>query len=209
MARICLVVAHSAVTDRQARISEIGLDEYGASRRQTAMVQAMLHDAGHDTCLIDTPHRMYPGYLTEHVRLVNEAHRRADLDLAVEIHHNAGPAGTSGPYSMVLYYGEVGHAPQVRDLRHSEEGKKAASLVAWELERTCPWRSVGARPHEWTDRSLTFIEDTAPPAIIVEPGFFEVDDETPPAELAWYSAQGLDLEAEAIGRAICKFAGEV
>ena len=85
---------------------------------------------------------------------------RESVDLAVEIHLNAG----GGDYSTVIYWDAAGTG------KYSFKGQQVAGAVADEF-RAFPWRSSGARPQSYFDRSLAFLNQLNAPAIITEVGF--------------------------------------
>ena len=85
---------------------------------------------------------------------------REAVDLAVEIHLNAG----GGDYSTVLYWDDTGTG------KYSFKGQQAAGAIADEF-RAFSWRSSGARPQSYFNRSLAFLNQLNAPAIITECGF--------------------------------------
>ena len=52
----------------------------------------------------------------------------------------------------------------------SEKGKKCAEEICKEF-RVLPWRTIGAKPQSYFDRTLYFLNNCHAPAVIVEPSF--------------------------------------
>lgn len=79
--------------------------------------------------------------------------------LAVELHLNAG----GGNYSTAIYW-DNGEGVA------SGAGERLAAAICKQFQ-SLPWRTVGAQPQSYFNRSLYFLNETNCPAVIVEIGF--------------------------------------
>ena len=83
----------------------------------------------------------------------------ADVDVAVELHLNAG----GGDYSTCIYWDE--------GETHSEKGQDLSIDICRHLEAGLPWRCIGAKGQSYFARSLAFLNKTTMPSVITEAAF--------------------------------------
>ena len=104
-----------------------------------------------------------------------------EIDVAVELHLNAA----GGDYSTAIYWDNEGV--------ESSAGKILAADLCTQFRSGLPWRTIGAQPQSYFQRSLAFLNDTRMPAVIVEPAFKDNDEQR-----AWAASQAGPVEYAAL-----------
>jgi len=81
------------------------------------------------------------------------------FDLLLELHINAG----GGDYSTAIFYEKNGVGSPI--------GSQAAHHICEYFRVFFPWRTIGAKPPSYFNKTLGFIDKTHWPAVITEVGF--------------------------------------
>ena len=155
--RIGIAAGHSKnATDSQVY-------EWGRCILAVEILTEQLRLAGHQVIRPAAP--TYERHNDVALRNKTDLFNRSNLDLAIELHLNAG----GGNYSCVLYWDD----PVKRT--HSPAGKRWAEAISASHDML-PWRNMGAKSKSEMGRNkLWFLDRTSCPAIITEPAFKDYD----------------------------------
>ena len=106
----------------------------------------------------------------------------AAIDLAIELHLNGG----GGDYSTAIYWDHDGGG-------HSGAGKRIAEDLCGQFQAGLPWKTIGAKPQSYFQRSLAFLNDSRMPAVIIEPAFKDND-----IQRSWAASQAGPVQYAAL-----------
>ena len=172
--KIGIASGHSCNTNNPQRLFECKR----CAEAEIVLVQ-LLGAAGHD--VVQPAGELYDlendPALQAKIQLFNET----DVDVALELHLNGG----GGDYSTAIYWDNEG--------RESSSGKMLAGDLCAQFQAGLPWRTIGARPQSYFQRSLAFLNNTRMPAVIVEPAFKDNDVQRP-----WAASQAGPVQYAAL-----------
>lgn len=153
--KIGLAAGHT----RNAANNNFRLREFSICHATAKRLHWLLTAAGYD---VTTPkNTVYDAENNEALRAKVDLFNTAGVELAIELHLNGG----RGRYSTAIYWGNA----QTR----SESGYALAGHIARSYASGLDWKSIGARQQSYFGRSLYFLNETAMPSVIVEPGFLD------------------------------------
>ena len=173
--RIGVASGHSRNTDIPQRLFEWER----CTKAETVLVQ-LLAAAGH--AIVQPDGHVYGLENNPALRSKIQVFNEADVDLALELHLNGG----GGDYSTAIFWDHEGGG-------HSGAGKRIAEDLCGQFQAGLQWKTIGAKPQSYFQRSLAFLNDSHMPAVIIEPAFKDND-----IQRAWAASQAGPVQYAAL-----------